>query len=164
MEVGMKTKDIEITYQCPPQRATITEETWNEQDKMTQSVDISQGPSLTTPIFAQWAHGWSRYSDREEAIQGTKILSPMLIQLLVLSIIYPASNREQYYFANTAPSLKDTQDHFMISWLHLDPFHTRRHSDSFLQKWTHARYVIAFSAARTSVNTTIWGFKKCLMY
>lgn len=108
MEVGMKTEDIEITYQCPSQRASITEETRNEEDKMTQSVDISQAPSLTTPIFAQWAHGWSRHSDREEAMQGTNIHSPMLIQLLVLSIIHPANNKEQYYLANMAPSLKDT--------------------------------------------------------
>lgn len=134
---------------------------WGRQN---DSVDISQVPSLTTPILVQWAHGQSRHSDREEAIQEINIHSPMLIQLLVLSIVHPASNREQYYLANMAPSLKDTQDHLVISWLHLDPFHTRRHSDSFLQKWTHARYVIAFSAARTSSNTTIRGFKKCLMH
>lgn len=73
MEVGMKTKVIEITYQCPPQRASITADTQNEEDKMTHSVDISQDPSLTTPILAQWAHGWSRHSDREEAMQGTNI-------------------------------------------------------------------------------------------
>ena len=105
---------IYVLYFNALQRASITEEALNDEaDKIIQSADISHPPSSTTPVLAQWAHGWSREDmvTGIEAMQGTNTQSPVLIQLLVPSNTHPASNTEQHFLPKTAPSLKETHSH-----------------------------------------------------
>lgn len=53
------------------QRSSITEDALNnEENKMTQSVDITHAPPSTTLTLVQGAHQWSRHGDRDRGYAG----------------------------------------------------------------------------------------------
>lgn len=113
-------------------RASITEEALNnEEDKMTQSVDISQALSSTPSMLAQWTLRWNRHSVRDRGYAGHQ---------------HPLTNADAATGAVRCPFCKQETATLppQCGIIHhrytqplgdklttLDPFHTGRHGDSF---------------------------------
>ena len=145
---------VYIFYLNVLQRASITEEAWNnEGDKMSQLAIISYPqPNVGT----QWAQEWRRWDGSRDGRRAEKAHTPVLIPLLVLSNVMPASNTSSPRWHHPSKIHTDVDNLRPLS-------HWKAWWFIFIETNTYSRHGRARSAAVASVNP-IWGLKEILIH